>query len=130
VIANLKLAAFVACCYHQTSCPINAPANALHPNNICLFVGLKTAKDAYTEPPAPPVLKRIKQIHEHIENLDAHFLKMLWMTKTLLAYVIREDETVILADLDPANDYVTVQEEMITHMPHTHLAFHADNIKV
>jgi hypothetical protein len=64
------------------------PANVLHPNTIHPFQGLKNSEDAYTEPDPPPALKKIDQIREHIENLDAHLLKTLGMAKTPLAYVV------------------------------------------
>jgi hypothetical protein len=130
VVANLKLAAFVPQHYQRTSCPMDAPANTLHPNNIQPFIGLKNAEEAYMATNAPPVLERIRQTHEHIENLDAHLLKTLGMTKTPLAYVTQEDKQVLLAAFDPAVDYATVQEEMIAQMDHQHAAFRADNIKV
>jgi hypothetical protein len=52
------------------------------------------------------------------------------MARTPLAYVICTDEIVIPSAQDPSNNYGTIQEEMVARMPHTHVAFRKDNIKV
>jgi hypothetical protein len=109
---------------------MNAPLAVLALNNIRPFIGLKKAEDAYTEPDALPALNRIDCIREHIENLDSQLLKTLGMAKTPLAYVVRSDEIVPSIAGDPATDYATVQEEMVAWMPHTHVAYRDDNIKV
>jgi hypothetical protein len=49
---------------------------------------------------------------------------------TPLAYVTREDVFVLAHNRDPSNNYNTVQEEMVAHMPHIHPAYHEDNITV
>jgi hypothetical protein len=127
---NLKLAAFVARHYIRTSRPMNNPVATLAPNSLRLFVGLKNAEDAYSEPDGLPVIERIERIRDHIENIDAHLLKTLGMARVPLSYVVRADATVPPSAQDPATDYATVQEEMVARMPHTHLAFRADNIRV
>jgi hypothetical protein len=116
--------------YIRTSCAMLQPANTLHPNTIEPFKGLKMAEDHYIEPSPPPVLEKIERIRKHIETLDAHLLKTLGLAKTPLAYVVREDHTIVLGIFDPANGYETVQEEMIARCGHEHPAFQSDNIKV
>jgi hypothetical protein len=106
------------------------PVQLLAPQNIQSFLGLKHAEDAYTEPIAVPLLERIEKIRDHIENIDSHLLKTLGMAKTPLAYVVRPEVAVTPSLQDPPNNYGTIQEEMVARMPHTHLAYREDNIKV
>jgi hypothetical protein len=129
-VTNLKLAAFVARHNIRTSRPMDNPVAMLALANIQPFIGLKTAEDDYSEPSALPVLERIEQIRDHIENLDSQLLKTLGMAKTPLAYVVRKDENVLPSNQDPSVDYPTIQEEMVAQMPHTHIAYRQDNIRV
>jgi hypothetical protein len=129
-ITNLKLAAFVARHYQRTSRPLDSPVALLAANNIRAFVGLKNAEDAYTDPDTLPVLARIEKIRDHIENIDSQLLKTLGMARTPLAYVVREDAVVPPSAQNPSNGYATVQEEMVARMPHTHIAYREENIKV
>jgi hypothetical protein len=132
-VTNLKLGAFVACHYLRTSRPMDNPVQVLGLNNIQSFLGLKNAEDAYTEPSAAPVLEHIERIREHLENIDSHLLKTPGMAKTPLSYVVCINDAVLskLATLqDPPTNYGTIQEELVARMPHTHLAYREDNIKV
>jgi hypothetical protein len=129
-VTNLKLAAFVARHYYRTSRPMDNPIATLAPNHIRTFRGLKTAEDDYKVPDALPLLEKIERIRDHIENIDSHLLKTLGMAKTPLGYVVRTNVIVPPTAQDPPTDYATVQEEMMARMPHTHIAFRADNIKV
>jgi hypothetical protein len=129
-IINLKLACFVTRHYVRTSRPLDNPVGLLAPNNIRRFVGLKNAENSYSDTDALPALERIEKIREHIENIDAHLLKTLGMARSPLAYVVRDDVVVPPSAQDPSTDYATVQEEMVARMPHTHLAYREDNIKV
>jgi hypothetical protein len=52
------------------------------------------------------------------------------MAKAPLAYVVREDVDVVPHQLDPPDGYITVQEELVARMPHTHIAYREDNIPV
>jgi hypothetical protein len=106
------------------------PVAILAINNLRPFVGLKNAEDAYTDGDPPPVLKKIDRIREHIKNIDSHLLKTLGMAKVPLAYVVRATEVVPPSAGDPSNDYDTIQEKKVARMPHTHIAFREDNIKV
>jgi hypothetical protein len=129
-LTNLKLGAFIARHLIRTSRPLDSPATALTPANIAIFSGLKQAEDAYTDPPAIPILTKIDRIRSHIEDIDAQLLKTSGMAKTPLAYVVRNDVNVLPHNTDPSGDYNTVQEEMVARMPHTHTAFREDNIAV
>jgi hypothetical protein len=93
-------------------------------------VGLKTAEDNYEIPATMPVLERIKQIRERIENIDSHLLKTLGAAITPLAYVVRTDVHVVPSAQDPTTNYPTIQEEMVAWMPHTHIAYLEDNTQV
>jgi hypothetical protein len=129
-ITNLKLSTFVARHYAHTLRPMDNPVATLAPNNIRSFVGLKNAKDVYTEPDALPLLEKINRIRNHIKNIGSHLLKTLGMAKTPLSYVVRDDKTVPPSAQDPSLDYTTIQEEMVVQMPHTHITFREDNIRV
>jgi len=109
---------------------MNAQVATLASNAIQPFIGLKKAEDTHTKPDAPLVLEQIKRIYEHIKNLDAHFLRTLGMAKTPLGYIVWEDATVVLTIQNPPGSYPTIQEEMVTRMPHTHITFCEDNVKV
>jgi hypothetical protein len=47
-----------------------------------------------------------------------------------LGYVVHADAAVKPSAQDLPTAYTTIQEEMIAGMPHTHIAFREDNIKV
>jgi hypothetical protein len=117
-LTSLKTVAFLAHHLIRTSRPLDLPATALTPAILANLHGLKEAQDAYTHPPVIPTLDKIKQIQGHIEDIDAQLLKMLGMVKASLAYITREDVIVLAHNTDPSNNYNTVQEEMVAHMPH------------
>jgi hypothetical protein len=129
-VTNLKLAAFVVRHYERTSRPLDNPAATLGINNLRSFISLKNAEDAYTDPDSPPVLEKVERIRDHIENLDSHLLKTLGMAKAPLAYIVRPTDVVPPSAQDLPNNYDTIQEEMVSRMPHTHIAYRQDNIKV
>ena len=106
------------------------PVATLGINNLRSYIGLKNAEDAYTDPDSPPVLEKVERIRDHIENLDSHLLKALGMAKAPLAYIVRPTDVVPPSAQDPPNNYDTIQEEMVSRMPHTHIAYRQDNIKV
>jgi hypothetical protein len=129
-LTNLKTAAFVARHLIRTCRPLGSPAATLTTAVLANFIRLKEAEEAYSHPPAIPTLDKIDRIREHIEDIDAQLLKTLGMAKAPLAYVVREGVAVLAHNLDPLEDYITVQEEMVARMPHTHLAYREDNIAV
>jgi hypothetical protein len=114
----------------HTSRPLDSPATVFTPAVLASLHGLKEAEDAYVHPPAIPTLDKIERIQGHIEDIDAQLLKTLGMSKTPLAYVIRDDVAVIAHNIDPPAGYNTIQEELVARMPHTHPAFREDNIAV
>jgi hypothetical protein len=119
---NLKLAAFVVRHYERTSRPLDNPVATLGINNLCSYISLKNAEDAYTDPDSPPVLEKVKRIRDHIKTLG--------MVKAPLAYIVRPTDVVPPSAQDLSNNYDTIQEEMVSRMPHTHIAYRQDNIKV
>jgi hypothetical protein len=129
-LTNLKVAAFVARHLVRTSRPLDSPANVLTTANLATYVGLKEAEDAYSDPPAIPILDKIDRIRSHIEDIDAQLLKTLGMAKAHLAYIVRSEVNVAAHASDPSDEYATVEEEMVARMPHTHTAFREDNIAV
>jgi hypothetical protein len=84
---------------------------------------LRNSEDAYSDPGALPVLEWIDQNRDHIENIDSHLLKTLGMAQTPLAYVVRAAKTIIPSIQDPSAHNPTIQEEMVTRMPHMHISF-------
>jgi hypothetical protein len=126
-LTNLKTAAFVARHLIRTSRPLDSPATVLTPGFLAGLIGLKEAEEAYSHPTAIAVLDRIRA---HIEDIDAQLLRTLGLAKAPLAYVVREDADVIAHQLDPSDGYLTVQEELVARMPHTHTAYQEDNIAV
>jgi hypothetical protein len=52
------------------------------------------------------------------------------MAKTPLTYIVHTNKIILPSAQDPPANYGTIQEEMVARMPHTHIAFQEDNIKV
>jgi hypothetical protein len=129
-LTNLKTAAFVARHLIRTSRPLDSPATILTTGFLASLIGLKEAEDAYSHPAAITALEKIDRIRGHLEDIDAQLLRTLGMAKAPLAYVVREEVVVTAHNLDPSNGYMTVQEELVARMPHTHTAYREDNIAV
>ena len=73
------------------------------------LVGLKEAEAAYTQPPAIPKLDKVERILRYLKDIDAHLLKKLGMSKTTLAYVVREQVMIIPSSNDLSGEYLTVK---------------------
>lgn len=130
-LTNLKTAAFRAWHLIRTSKPLDFPATALNLAVLASYLGLKEAEDAYTHSPAIPTLDKIDHIWGHISIFDAlQLFNTLDMAKAPLAYVIRENVDVAAHQSDPPKEHITVQEELVARMPHTHTAYREDNIAV
>ena len=85
-------------------------ANNITLLRICAVRDLCTGEEEYEEPEAPTI--DMKDWPKSIEVINEFLGACLGVTNILLAYVIRHEEAIPVGE-DPANEYPSVQDEMI-----------------
>ena len=84
--------------------------------NIRTVRDLKDTEESYDNDPSPPTVDA-KDWPKTMESIEEYFCGLHGVSNIPLGYIIRKEETVPEGD-DPAEDYSTMQAEMIRRAPH------------
>jgi hypothetical protein len=113
---NMQLASYVV--RHHSRISRATDIGAMNPTSIRRLRELKIKEDArVTDAPTAPKIDP-KNWPKTIEALRDYYSSVLGETKAPLAYVIRDEAAVPPEADDPANNYDTPEDEMISRMPH------------
>lgn len=112
---NLKLMCFLLRFKERTSRPI-VPAD-ITVDSVRALIGYRQWEEKHEDPDTPELT--FKDWPRTIEVIEEYLRACLGTTKIPLAYIIREDPTVVPPAQDPSADYLTLQDEMIARAPHT-----------